>query len=478
MTATRKQFKKVRLHKAAKELNLTVDMIINHLSERGYADALKGNGINAAIVDEEAYLDLVHHFSEDREIRAHMEDRRAIRESKLHVPGTNLKGVISDYIGRHWPGNDTSKTAPQSRKNRTSKHGFGLSLIRLVPWILLFLFILSFIWDFTGLSLLLDHNGIYLLSRGQQISIFSHYSGLGLPPFSRSLDLEGLMVTVSAAGLIGFFTNWLAITMLFHPRKRRPLLGQGIIPASRDRVADLIALAISKDLISEEVILERIHLSGVVPKYREMALQVTEGLLSDEKFQQEIKALTSRFLTEKLESPELKEKITSVVMKMIDSAAKKGVTGMAVKVYQMLNREGLQRQIQEAIDELPVTVDLIVDELAGAFQTLPEKVAERADDIELWLTKAIVSFVGTLDIYEMVSKNLREYDERRFENLIKRTSNDQLIYIKYLGGALGAIGGLVIFDQWLALPLLAVVLGSVIALDYLVIWIMKRRQIA
>ena len=477
MTATGKKFKKIRLHKAAKELNLTVDTIVNHLSKHGYANALKGNGINTAIVDEEAYLNLVDHFSEDRETRGRVQELRAIQQTELHVPGANLKEVVSDYIGRHWPGSDTSKTALQSHRRRAPKHGFGLYLIRLIPWGLLVLFILSFIWDFTGLGLLLDHDGIYLLSQGEQISILSRYSGLGIPPFSRTLDLEGLIVTVSAAGLIGFFTNWLAITMLFHPRKRRPLLGQGIIPASRERVADLIALAISKDLISEEVILERIHLSGVVPKYREMALQVTEGLLSDEKFQREIKALASRFLTEKLESPELKEKITSVVMEMIDSAAKKGVAGMAVKVYQMLNREGLQRQIQEAIDELPVTVDLIVDELAVAFQTLPEKVAERADDIELWLTKAIVSFVGTLDIYEMVSKNLREYDERRFENLIKRTSNDQLIYIKYLGGALGAIGGLVIFDQWLALPLLAVVLGSVIALDYLVLWIMKRRQI-
>ena len=159
-----------------------------------------------------------------------------------HIPGTNLKDVISDYIGRHWPGSDASKTAPQAQKGRTRKHGFGLNLIRLIPWVLLALFILSFIWDFTGLGLLLDHNGTYILLEGEQISIVARYSGLGLPSFSRILELEGLMVTVSAAGLIGFFTNWLAITMLFHPRKRRPLLGQGIIPASKDRVADLIAL--------------------------------------------------------------------------------------------------------------------------------------------------------------------------------------------------------------------------------------------
>ena len=83
MTATGKKFKKVRLHKAAKELNLTVDTIVSHLGERGYTDALKGNGINAAIVNEEAYLDLVDHFSEDREIRARVQELRAIRESEL-----------------------------------------------------------------------------------------------------------------------------------------------------------------------------------------------------------------------------------------------------------------------------------------------------------------------------------------------------------------------------------------------------------
>ncbi|MCY3629886.1 MAG: translation initiation factor IF-2 [Bacteroidota bacterium] len=82
-TATGKKFRKVRLHKAAKELNLTVDTIVGHLSERGYTDALKGNGLNAAIVDEEAYLDLVDHYSEDREIRARVQELRAIRESEL-----------------------------------------------------------------------------------------------------------------------------------------------------------------------------------------------------------------------------------------------------------------------------------------------------------------------------------------------------------------------------------------------------------
>ena len=394
------------------------------------------------------------------------------------IPENSLGKIIHDHLQRYWPSKTTEETVSTSGRKRVHPSGVGLKLLRVIPWGLLVLFIASFIWDFDELNLLLDSTGIYLYSQGELAFTLIQHSALQLPQFSQRLELEGLIVTVSAAGLIGFFTNWLAITMLFHPRKPRPLLGQGIIPASRDRVADLIALAISKDLISEEVILERIHISGVVPKYREVALKVTEGLLLDENFQIEVKALASQFLTDKLRSPELKEKLVSIVMDMIDSAANKGLAGVAVKVYQMLNRDGLQRQIEEAIDDLPETVDLVVDELIQIFQTLPTKIAQRSDDIEVWLTRAIMSFVGTLDIYDMVSKNLRAYNEQRFENLIKRTSSQQLIYIKYLGGVLGAIGGLVIFNQWLALPLLAVILGVVIALDNLILWIIERRGVA
>lgn len=390
---------------------------------------------------------------------------------------SDLREILERHLEHYWPG---EKSGPKTviPRSRAIKSGLALRLLRVVPWLLLALFITSFIWDFEGLSLLLDDSGIYLYSSGEQASILSSYSGLGFPAFSRMLDLGGLIVTISSAGLIGFFTNWLAITMLFHPRKSRPLLGQGIIPANRERIADLIALAISRDLISEEVIQERIRLSGVVPKYRDMALQVTQNLLSDKNFQQDIKELANRYIREKLQDPELKQKLVALVMEKIDSTINRGIAGMAVKMYQMLNRDGFQRQIEKAIDDLPESAALVVDELDHLFDTLPEKISQQSDDIEQWLTKAIMAFVNSLDIYDMVSKNLRRYDERQLEDLIKSTSNDQLIYLKYLGGVLGAVGGLVIFDQWLALPTLAIIVALLVAADHLVNRIIKRRSMA
>ncbi len=392
------------------------------------------------------------------------------------VADSDLKEILERHLEHYWPG---EKPGPKTvtPKNKAIKSGLTLRLLRVIPWLLLALFITSFFWDFEGLSLLLDDSGIYLYSSGEQVSVLSGYSGLGFPTFSRMLDLEGLFVTISAAGLIGFLTNWLAITMLFHPRGNRPLLGQGIIPAQRERITDLIAIAISRDLINEEVIQERIRLSGVVPKYRDMALQVTQNLLSDEDFQQDIKALANRYIKEKLRDPELKRKLVALVMEKIDSSVNRGIAGMAVKMYQMLNRDGFQRQIEKALDDLPESADLVVDELDHLFETLPEKISQRSDDIEQWLTKAIMAFVNTLDFYEMVSNNLLRYDERQLEDLIKSTSNDQLIYLKYLGGALGAVGGLVIFDQWLALPALTIIVGLLVAVDYFVSRVIMRRSV-
>lgn len=390
---------------------------------------------------------------------------------------SDLREILERHLEHYWPG---EKSGPKTviPRSMAIKSRLTLRLLRVIPWLLLALFITSFIWDFEGLSLLLDDSGIYLYSSGEQASILSSYSGLGFPAFSRMLDLEGLIVTISSAGLIGFFTNWLAITMLFHPRGNRPLLGQGIIPAYRERIADLIAIAISRDLISEEVIQERIRLSGVVPKYRDMALQVTQNLLSDENFRQDIKVLANRYIREKLQDPQLKQKLVTLVMEKIDSTVNRGIAGIAVKVYQMLNRDGFQRQIEKAIDDLPESADLVVDELDHLFETLPEKLSQQSDDIEQWLTKAIMAFVNTLDIYDMVSKNLRRYDERQLEDLIKSTSNDQLIYLKYLGGVLGAVGGLVIFDQWLALPTLAIIVALLVAVDHVVGRVLERRSVA
>ena len=82
-TTEKKRFKKVRLHKVAKELNLTVDTIVDHLEEHGHGGVLSGKGINAAITDEEAYLDLLDYFADDLHTRERVQELRSARQAEL-----------------------------------------------------------------------------------------------------------------------------------------------------------------------------------------------------------------------------------------------------------------------------------------------------------------------------------------------------------------------------------------------------------
>ena len=78
-------FKKVRLFKISKELNVTVDTLVQHLEEEGHASALAGKGINASVVDEDAYLGLLEEFASDKAVAARVRARRAERAAEAEA---------------------------------------------------------------------------------------------------------------------------------------------------------------------------------------------------------------------------------------------------------------------------------------------------------------------------------------------------------------------------------------------------------
>ncbi len=76
MTKEGKAFKKVRVFKVSKELNVTVDTVVDHLKARGFAHALDGVGLNASIVNEDAYEDLLEAFASDRATASRVKEKR------------------------------------------------------------------------------------------------------------------------------------------------------------------------------------------------------------------------------------------------------------------------------------------------------------------------------------------------------------------------------------------------------------------
>jgi len=339
------------------------------------------------------------------------------------------------------PGRVTPEKRTAEPPRLIGAHARLLPLLKLIPWALAAIFATSFAWDFPG----------QMVSVGGMV-----------------LSLEGVLRFVSVSGLIGFLTNWVAITMLFNPRSERPLLGQGLIPAQRERVIYRLATAVSEELINEDIIKQKIEENNIIPRYRELALDVTRGVLEDDAFRTDFKKLTASYLEAVLTSPEVRTKIVQFVIAKIESWAGQGLGGFALKAYRFVNEDDFTQRVEEAISSLPDQLDVVMDEMDALLDVIPGKIEARSEDIEHWATKVVLGFVENLDVYDMVMTNMLAYDDRRLEDLIKRSTNEQLSYIKYLGGILGACGGLVIWQPLPALILFTVVGGTVYAADELI----------
>ncbi len=87
--ATTEKFKKKRLFKVSRELNVAVNTLTQFLEDEGFGDSLKGSGINAAITEPEAYEELLINFAADREMAERVKqlrDERRAEEAAAAAP--------------------------------------------------------------------------------------------------------------------------------------------------------------------------------------------------------------------------------------------------------------------------------------------------------------------------------------------------------------------------------------------------------
>ena len=67
------------------------------------------------------------------------------------------------------------------------------------------------------------------------------------------MNVTGLILTIFISGFTGWVTTWLAIKMLFHPRKPIRFLGltiQGIFPKNQHLIAEKLGQVVGKELLS------------------------------------------------------------------------------------------------------------------------------------------------------------------------------------------------------------------------------------
>jgi uncharacterized membrane protein YheB (UPF0754 family) len=180
--------------------------------------------------------------------------------------------------------------------------------------------------------------------------------------------IELIIKALVGAG-IGWFTNWLAIRMLFRPRQARRVLGmtiQGVIPLRRKDLARKVADTFERELFSHEDIRAAVH----SPNYQDaLAARVEEHLRDyiDEKVASAprlIRMLISRKTVDRFAAG-LAQDVMRYVPKLIDGAATDLRTHFDIRKVIRSKIEGFEIERLEAIVQEIASRELRFIELLG-----------------------------------------------------------------------------------------------------------------
>jgi uncharacterized membrane-anchored protein YjiN (DUF445 family) len=376
---------------------------------------------------------------ENEHLKSYLDDNRPRDATKEY--GRRLWALLRKHTGK----SPILADEPRSERHRPSPkpvtRAWVLQLLQIFPYVLLLTFAFSFFWDFPAFV-----SNVW----GQRI------------------QFDGILRIISVSGLIGYGTNWLAITMLFRPEKRHALLGHGLIPSQKQVIAFRLAQAVSTDLINPELIKQKIAESNLIPLFRDRAIAWIRGITDDAEFRDELKGITVEYMHDLVADPGVRSSLAANIIRTLEqSMASKKLEKLALQTYLMVRGNEAQEIVEEAIARLPENIERMLDKVDHTLDELPDKLEEKSGQIEVIMTQTLYRLINQLDVHNLIEENINRFEEKRLEKMIKGATNEQLRYIQYLGAVLGTIGGLVIWSPLLAMAVLGITAIVIILLDQL-----------
>lgn len=281
--------------------------------------------------------------------------------------------------------------------------------------------------------------------------------------------------------VIGYFTNWLAVRMLFRPREAKYIAGHrlpftpGVIPRGKQRLAAAVGNVIDTQLLTEESIKEHLSSDEMQAVIRKTVRDLSEQLHSDERTIREYLCSTlekDRFDTslEKIQNM-LAEKaalrlkngnISAVIAKLIESKLSEMTANsflgkilgdsMLASVSASLEKaidsyidsygeQMIQHIIKEETDRL--LSKNVCDTAAELTELDPEIETHILQTYTRLVTEKSGQVIRMLNIGRIAEKAILDMNNEQLEQLVLSTMQTELNAVVRLGALIGFLLGLV-----------------------------------
>lgn len=298
------------------------------------------------------------------------------------------------------------------------------------------------------------------------------------------IDIVRFVAPVALGGIIGAFTNYIAIKMMFRPYSEKRLLGfvvpftPGIIPKRQNDLAKAIgrvvsdnlvdADGISKMLLSDETIGkleskidEMIHslqtnenslrvffsnyageerVENLIKRVNDNLVSKIDGIVSDEKIGQTIAASAMSALDERIG-----DGFMGMITKnaLADTIKDKITPKLANLINDVMRGDGRKMILSIVDDEIDRFANGSVASWAAGMSD--EKIESlKRDVVNLYSEKVkteLPRLLRTIDISKIVEDKIQSMDMPTVERLVLDVANNELYMLVWLGGLLGAIIG-------------------------------------
>ncbi|MBF0263788.1 MAG: DUF445 family protein [Gammaproteobacteria bacterium] len=115
--------------------------------------------------------------------------------------------------------------------------------------------------------------------------------------FTQSLINAAFIICM--AGVVGYYTNFLAIRMLFQPKQGKVLGWEGLVPKNKPQIAESLADNVQNRLLSPEIILDYIHEQHLLEVGTQKVINWVDKLIEDESIRSKMTSKITDLLSEK-----------------------------------------------------------------------------------------------------------------------------------------------------------------------------------
>ncbi|MEO0897829.1 MAG: DUF445 family protein [Bacteroidota bacterium] len=378
-----------------------------------------------------------------------------------------VMGSFKMYVQRHFPfesllgsGEPTEQQDSFNQFKLPFRKQLVLILLRMSPWLCAGIFTLTF-----GVILMTKLGGIFGEEFAANLSTF----------YAQNKILIDISKTLSVSGLIGYGTNYIAIRMLFRPVQKRPVWGQGLIPSQKDRIIYTLAQGLHKHILSQELIRKRVEDTGLVKRINDLALDGAVGMIEDHDLRTELKDWVYKSIEDFSQRGDVREQIRVIVDQRLEENLNKGMERFILQTYKRMNKEKYEEAIDKIAEEIPKLTQQIIEKTEDQLENAVSYIQDNKKNTEEQIMDLFIQLLDRIDITDLLAKQMAHFDESRLEQMIWEATNEQLLYIQYLGTVLGILGGLIIWAPEVMGPFFLLVLGILYLTDNL-IYRLRNRQ--